>query len=67
MKPLKIDRAWDLLEVVHLERWSVYGVKIYVLAIASDKVEMIDIAEWSICGCCRLDGFYCIYLFLIKE
>ena len=47
--------------MIHLGRWSIYGVRISVREIVCDRNKAIDIREWSIFGGGQLERFYCIY------
>ena len=41
---------------------EVVGLGMFILAIVWARNKAIDIEEWSICGCGRLERFYCIFI-----
>ena len=53
--------------MVHLGRWSVWGVTIQLLDPTWDPTKAIDLEEWLICGGGRLEKFYCGHMKYIQR
>ena len=54
-------------------KWSIYGdggfselEHLSVGVIVLDRNKTIGIEEWSICGGCRLERFYCVYTYIFR-